>query len=56
MRPGSEIVDVAVDQGGCFEITKVTYDGSCTCKNVADGFSLEYVPAAKKCAAASVPE
>ena len=120
MRPGSVIVDVAVDQGGCFETTKVTYhddpifivdgivhycvgnmpgavprtstialnihtlkyglqiaqygleeacrmnevlysaintyDGSCTCKNVAEGFSLEYVPAAEKCAAASVPE
>ena len=25
MRPGSLIVDVAVDQGGCFETTKVTY-------------------------------
>jgi len=25
MKPGSVIVDVAVDQGGCFETTKVTY-------------------------------
>ena len=25
MRPGSVIVDVAVDQGGCCETTKVTY-------------------------------
>ncbi len=25
MRPGSVIVDVAVDQGGCFETTKLTY-------------------------------
>lgn len=25
MRPGSVIVDVAVDQGGCFETTKATY-------------------------------
>ena len=25
MRPGSVIVDVAVDQGGCFETTRMTY-------------------------------
>ncbi|MDR2183621.1 MAG: alanine dehydrogenase, partial [Clostridiales bacterium] len=25
MKPGAVIVDVAVDQGGCFETTKVTY-------------------------------
>ena len=25
MKPGSVIVDVAVDQGGCCETTKVTY-------------------------------
>ena len=109
MRPGSVIVDVAVDQGGCCETTKVTYHddpifvvdgvvhycvgnmpgavprtstialtnatlryglqiaadgleeacrknsvlysavntygGTCTCKNVADGFQMEYCPA-----------
>lgn len=109
MRPGSVIVDVAVDQGGCCETTKVTYhddptyvvdgvvhycvgnmpgavprtstialtsytlkygldiakaglpeackknsviysavntyEGKCTCKNVADDFSVEYVSA-----------
>ncbi|WP_101698122.1 alanine dehydrogenase [Clostridium minihomine] len=109
MRPGSVIVDVAVDQGGCCETTKVTYHdspifvvdgvvhycvgnmpgavprtstialtnatlryglqiaaggleeacrknpvlysavntygGTCTCKNVADGFRMEYCPA-----------
>jgi len=120
MKPGSVIVDVAVDQGGCFETTRVTYhddpifivdgivhycvgnmpgavprtstialnihtlkyglqiaqsgleeacrinevlysaintyDGSCTCKNVAEGFSLEYVPAAEKCSAAHLVE
>lgn len=109
MRPGSVIVDVAVDQGGCCETTKVTYHddpvfvvdgvvhycvgnmpgavprtstialtnatlryglqiaadgleeacrknsvlysavntygGTCTCKNVADGFQMQHCPA-----------
>lgn len=116
MKPGSVIVDVAVDQGGCFETTRVTYhddpiyiiDGIvhycvgnmpgavprtstlalnnythkygqqiaefgleeackrnevlysaintynsiCTCKNVADGFSLKYVSSSEMCKAA----
>ena len=110
MRPGSVIVDVAVDQGGCFETTRMTYHddpiyivdgivhycvgnmpgavprtatlalnnytqkyglqiadfgieeacrknpvllsavntykGACTCRNVADDFSIGYIPAA----------
>ena len=35
MRPGSVIVDVAVDQGGCFETTHVTYHDNPT--YVVDG-------------------
>ena len=35
MKPGSVIVDVAVDQGGCFETTHVTYHDNPTC--VVDG-------------------
>ena len=35
MKPGSVIVDVAVDQGGCFETTHVTYHDNPT--YVVDG-------------------
>lgn len=31
MQPGSVIVDVAVDQGGCCETTKVTYHDNPPC-------------------------